>query len=538
MIRGKNFLTAVSILFTALVLYTCAGSAPVSQGTSSMWQANTGQQQTASSQPAPIQPATPPAPVYYSGDGGGGIRLAVLVPGSSGLGAEQNYLPTLVQGVLVGDLSKYSAMSVLDRMRLETVLRETESGIYKNEADYGQLGEIANVDYALTGSITRTNTGYAMQIQVVGTGSENIGVTRASYSGSCTIAEFDNFTGIRKASLELLTQMGVNLTETARQELNAAAEANNVSAQTALAQGIIAQRGGHTIESLALFYEAGNYDSSIDEAVSRASTLSATIRTGSWIENIRNDIAWRNEWRNIIQEYINWYNNYLKPDFIYTELIYDPEIRIGSVNYQNDTIQLRYTAQISRPAIPDEYFYPHKRLEAEIRAGLNATGRNNDWRLNVPSYNVYLQPSDLLFYLYSASLINDQGKVIGSHGYEISRGQPNYIHIIRGTLPTDFRGEFLTRFNGIDFDNYSNSRAPKYYASYFLEGLFTVKINDFTDVLHIKIDSIYEFRPLPPNMSGNNFTLNRQGSDIIPVRTASLPSVVQTAIEPYTYTLR
>ena len=35
-------------------------------------------------------------------------------------------------------MAKFSAVSVLDRMRLESVLAETESGIYKTEADFGQ----------------------------------------------------------------------------------------------------------------------------------------------------------------------------------------------------------------------------------------------------------------------------------------------------------------------------------------------------------------------------------------------------------------
>jgi len=224
------------------------------------------------------------------------------VPESRGLAVEQNYLPTMVQGVLVGDMTRHSSIRVLDRLNLEKVLKETESGIYKNEADYGKLGEIANVDYALTGNITKTGAGYAMQIQVVGTGKSTVGVTKASYSGSFTIAELDDFTGIRRASLELLTQMGVVLTDSAKRELSGAGSAAYVNAQTALARGIVAQRGGNIIESMAQFYEANSYDASFAEAAARANTLSTTIRTGSFGENFRNDLAWRDEWIKILED--------------------------------------------------------------------------------------------------------------------------------------------------------------------------------------------------------------------------------------------
>ncbi|GHV12188.1 hypothetical protein FACS189491_04720 [Spirochaetia bacterium] len=39
------------------------------------------------------------APVYWSGDGGSNIRLAILVPDGRGLASDQGYLPAMVQWV-------------------------------------------------------------------------------------------------------------------------------------------------------------------------------------------------------------------------------------------------------------------------------------------------------------------------------------------------------------------------------------------------------------------------------------------------------
>jgi len=411
------------------------------------------------------------ASAFYTGDGGKGMSLAILIPSASGLAKEQDYLPTMVQGVLVGDIAKYSGIRVLDRQTLEKTLKETESGIYKNEADYGQLGEIANVDYALTGSIAKTGSGYAMQIQVVGTGKNNIGVTKASYSGSCTIAELDNFTGIRKASMELLTQMGVVLTDSGKQALSRAGRENYVNAQTALAQGIVAQRNGNTIESLAKFYQANSYDPSFAEAATRVNTLSATIRTGSNIEDIRNDIAWRNEWKKLLQEGQEWFKKQPKPiEYIeyddisrYTRLVYDPELSY-TVDYINDTITYTYNVMIERLTFqrpsPPAYI---KKVEADLRTGLEATGRNGDWKLSVGRYdwdihatqpvhhyhvnNVggFLEQVDVvkdelvkdLVYLYTADLYNDKGKKLKSNCFfVVTKNQNNTVNFtpIRGTL--------------------------------------------------------------------------------------------------------
>ncbi|MDR1902693.1 MAG: hypothetical protein LBQ88_10485, partial [Treponema sp.] len=110
------------------------------------------------------------------------------MPDGKGLSGDQSYLPAMVQGGLVTNLAKYSLIRVLDRQSLERVLRETESGIYQNEEDFLKLGQIANVNHALTGSVTKTSTGYALQIQVVPTTAEENAATRASYSASCAVA--------------------------------------------------------------------------------------------------------------------------------------------------------------------------------------------------------------------------------------------------------------------------------------------------------------------------------------------------------------
>ena len=149
------------------------------------------------------------------------------------------------------------------------------------------------------GSITRTNTGFAMQINITRSTDK---MTVASYSGTFTLDELTGLTGVRRASLDLLQKMDITLTERARTELSGAAGANHVSAQTALARGITIQHLGNTTETLVQYYQAAAFDPTLTEAAARTNTMAASVRTGSLGADIRNDIAWRDEWVTIHDE--------------------------------------------------------------------------------------------------------------------------------------------------------------------------------------------------------------------------------------------
>ena len=67
-------------------------------------------EQQTSTQPTPVRVTPPLAPLYWTGDGGSGISLGIRVPESEGLGVNLAYLPTMIQGVLVTNISRYSAI--------------------------------------------------------------------------------------------------------------------------------------------------------------------------------------------------------------------------------------------------------------------------------------------------------------------------------------------------------------------------------------------------------------------------------------------
>jgi TolB-like protein len=417
---------------------------------------------------------------HFTGDGARGTRIAVLIPDGVGLPNADNHLPSLVQQVLTSDLSRYSAMSVLDRMNLEKVLLETESGIYKNEADFGRLGQIVKVDYALTGSITRTGLNYTLNIQIIRT-TTDIGTVRATYVGTTTREEIENHIGIRRASIDLLSQMGVNLTTNARTELTRAETEARQRASNALAHGHVAQRQGTEISALSYFFQAQAFDPTTSEAVSRSSIIQANIRNKNIGMDVRNEIAWRRQWVQRLEETERFFHKFLATNSMPHTLYYVNDIRQGTINWENETVTISIPGIYLRAH--EIWLNPIEKTLQEVYNGLHGTGRAKDWQLsNWPYTGVTdLKPFKRRDNNFAVvfELVNDNNRVIGrstvrlSGNWEInSSGHPSF------TINTNSGYTVPERYS--DKNNIS-----------WIQPQFTnVRAHDITDNLTIRVATI------------------------------------------------
>jgi hypothetical protein len=328
-------------------------------------------------QPDPV-PAPPPAPAnpFFSGDGGKGLSIAILAPQAKGIAGTPDYLPALVQGEFVSNFSGYSAISVLDRQRLDDQYKELLSGYYDDKAEAGaDLGHLSPTTHIMGGSITRTATGYALQMQITKTADKT---TAASYSGTCTFAELDNLSGVRRASLALLEKMDVTPTERTRMELAEAAASREIGAQTALAQGITAQQGGTEIAALSYYIQSAAFDENLAEAASRLTILTANITSGDMGADIRNDLQWRDQWVARLKECEEFFAKNVYGPYPYY-LVYSTDIRQGAIDYQKRTVSLSVTIG-SYPDMP-RYRSIAQTVDT-VRKGLLATGRAKTWELD------------------------------------------------------------------------------------------------------------------------------------------------------------
>ncbi|GHV83026.1 hypothetical protein AGMMS50212_03660 [Spirochaetia bacterium] len=365
--------------------------------------------------PPPPKPSNP----YFSGDGGEGKSIAVLIPAAEGLGKDDAYLPAMVQGVFVGDFSKFSGFKVLDRQSLDKVLAEGESGIYGDNADFAELGGITGTQYIMTGKLLKTKSGYSLQVQIT---DSKTATTNAAYTGVCTAAELDNFTGIKKASQDLLTAMGVSLTDRGRQELSGINE-QAVKSETSLAKGITAQKSGTEVQTLAYYYQAAAIDPSLTEAISRVSIMSANISSGNIGQNVRNDIAWRDGWIARLTETENFFRDYNKIPPPY-DLVYSTDVQTGATNYADRTAALSFGIELLPASL--EWFDTMAKVVKTVYAGLTATGRTKEWGLQWPQKTVSQGTSpftgqDKTFTIVT-ELVNENGVSIGRQSIALAYG--------------------------------------------------------------------------------------------------------------------
>jgi len=386
---------------------------------------------------------------YWTGNGGKGMRLGILVPHSQGLNENQGYLPTLIQGVLVSDISKYSAISVLDRVSLDRVITETLDLTYEDDLDIVRLGSVAQVGYMMTGSIIKTSTGFSLQINVTDTTPQVN--TIASYSGTCTTAEIDDHSAIHRASLELLSQMKVQLNARARNELNRASSPETVNAQTALARGVTAQRQGIEVAAFSYYYQAVASDPSLEEAENRLDTLTAAITSGSMSTDARGDIQLRNQWMTRLRETEQFITQFMRENKSYY-LVYSSSPTQGAIDYAKETI----TLGIELFSAPEPVsFETINKLTRTVRKGLLATGRAETWGLNWPAQSI-TTPSP--FFSTSnncpvtVELINAAGKSVGRQSANLQIGgwfMPDG-GALSGTTAPYLRPSVKLNFSGVD----------------------------------------------------------------------------------------
>jgi hypothetical protein len=232
------------------------------------------------------------------------------------------------------------------------------------------------------GSITKTASGYALQIGITKSTDK---MTMASWSGTCTFAELDDLSGIRRASLDLLGKMGVTLTEKAAAELSGAVDRKQAKAQTALARGITAQKSGNAAASLAFYYQANQYDPRLKEATVRVNQLSASVRTGSLGEDIRNDIAWREQW---IKLYGEAYAYIVAHPEALVEFKYSPVLKQGKVDYEKREVTFSARAGWNKTEEPSSW-----KMLADLDKGLKATRRQRAWGI-ITGWNSSLVQGD------------------------------------------------------------------------------------------------------------------------------------------------
>jgi WD40 repeat protein len=346
----------------------------------------------------------------FTGNGGENIRLAILAPQVQG--EVPAYLPIYIQGLLNNNFNKYSAVNLIDRQNLDRIIAEQKiaaSGSYSDN-DFVRIGNLANAQYFLFGTIQKlSGDTYSLQLSIT---DSSTGVRKANFMKDGSLPQFEGRgTLINEATADLLTQLGVQLTEAGKQTL-LAGNTSSVKAEAGLARGITAQAGGSEVEALFNFTQAITFDPSQIEALSRLNTLSSTISGGTISQRIVNDIQARDHWLEVFKETTRFYNDH--PPF---EIIFDPNlIQIGETDYT------KRTANIGMRIALDSSQAGFDALNALLE-GLEKTGKRSTWGFSGwPLTDITPRTADAVVfggkrsfsYKVDVALINEANKTIGN----------------------------------------------------------------------------------------------------------------------------
>jgi len=310
-----------------------------------------------------LEAATGP---MWTGDGGKNIRLAIIAPEVQG--DVPIHLPIYIQGLLNSNFNKYSAINLIDRQNLNKIIAEQNIAASNrfSDQDFVRIGNLANAQFYLFGTIQKLpGNRFSLQLSIT---ESSTGVRKATFLKEGTLAQLEGRAILlNEATVELLTQLGVKLTEAGKQTL-LAGNISTVQAQTGLARGITAQAGGSEVEALFNFAQAITFDPTQIEALSRLNTISTTISGGTISQRIVSDIQARDRWIEAFKETTRFFNDH--PPF---EIIFDPNlIQIGETDYKKRTATLgmRISLEPSKAGFDA--------LNALLE-GLVRTGRRDVW---------------------------------------------------------------------------------------------------------------------------------------------------------------
>jgi hypothetical protein len=323
------------------------------------------------SSPAAGGPAeTAPAPrgPLYAGDGGRNTKIAVLQPQGENLALDEQWLSSYIQGTLNGYFSRYTAVTVIDRQNLDKIIdnQNFSASGYFSDNDFISLGNISNAEYILIGSLRKIpqDGSFMLDLSVSHAGT---GQRMASFAPSlCTFGDIQRASIIQKAFEDIAGQLGITLTEYGKQSLYGISN-TEIAAETSLSKGITAQKNNRIGEALSYYYNAASFSPAMPEVKGRISGLSSSVSSGSLGENVRNLIAWRNAWGNVLKECDEFLENHIP-----FEIIYDTDLKqVGNINYKAGTIDLSFSL-MTKPA--DGF-----KMIDDVLKGLKKTGRQEEW---------------------------------------------------------------------------------------------------------------------------------------------------------------
>lgn len=230
--------------------------------------------------------------------------VAVPSPKTVNMGAEMEWIPLFIQGVITANFQQYSGMKVVDRQNNDMVKAEqklSESSSY-SESDAIELGKMTNARLIVTGSITAKSSSYALIFNITDT---ETGESKATATvPNCLFSALENGEAANQISYDLMTGYGVKLSAEAKAKLTKAAGvmSSETTAQASVAKGIAAEKSGSNIEALTYYIQAKKNDKNLSEATKRMASMTTVVTGGNFGASAKNLMKLRSDWDKLLKE--------------------------------------------------------------------------------------------------------------------------------------------------------------------------------------------------------------------------------------------
>lgn len=326
---------------------------------------------------------------------GKGLRITVPAPVAKSIPEANSWVPQVIQDLMTTGFSDYTDMTVIDRSNEALIVEEqkrSERAIYSDEY-YLEVGKITQAQYILAGSILNAGGTYRLALSV-NDGSTN--EVKASFNEAVSLDDIQNGNATNAALSKLIPALGFDLTAAEKARLSAKMTSSKSQDQKTvstvnLAKGMAAEQKKNTVEALAYYAS-----SMTKEAAIRYDSISSTVLTGNIREDVKNDIAARNEWLKMYEDLQMFINKNG------VTLSYDVRPGEYKTDYKNNTVTIPFTVSYAANETAVDVY-------RQIASGLSATGKKDKWRVNRSDFMIE-NPT----YIYTFELKNDKGKLLGT----------------------------------------------------------------------------------------------------------------------------
>jgi hypothetical protein len=334
-------------------------------------------------------------------------RIVAVLPKSEGLGnsINESSLPVFIQGILTENFTRFSPMTVINRQQQDAAIKEqglSETGFY-DEKGAPEIGRLLTAKSLITCTIIKTDQNrFSLQFSVI---DANTSTNIAAWTvRNASASHIKNGLVLNEACFHLLTDMGVKLTESGKNELSGTLATKTMNSQTALANGIVAERSGASlIEAMQYYYQAVDYNENMEEILGRLNNVSQIIHNLTTQPimantNVRESASAlaRNKiideqnkqiWIKQLTDCENYFADFFKTTNFPFFLVCSTDIKFGEPDVNNNTIPLMFETQRLCPDA--SWVNAVQNTVNTVRKSLLATGRAEDWGLsNWPTKNI------------------------------------------------------------------------------------------------------------------------------------------------------